>query len=148
MDGQHRWEIAKEEGARSIPAFRVDGLSDADAKRVTVILNDLHGQARPDLLSALVRDLASTLDLDELLVGFPYSAETLSSLAGIELPSLPERPLPAEPSPGAQRWVERTFRLPPDVALVLDEAIEKAKDGEPVENWQALERISAEFLAS
>jgi hypothetical protein len=31
---------------------------------------------------------------------------------------------------------------------VVDEAIEKAKDGEEIEQWQGLERVAAEYLAS
>jgi hypothetical protein len=38
--------------------------------------------------------------------------------------------------------------MPKEVALVIDEALEKAKDGEEIEQWQALERIAADYLAS
>jgi hypothetical protein len=38
--------------------------------------------------------------------------------------------------------------LPDEVNLVLDEAIEKAKDGDEIEDWQALERVAADFLAN
>jgi hypothetical protein len=146
VDGEHRWQVAREDGLNPIPAFVVDGLSEVEAKRATVILNDLHGQARPDRLAALVADVLTEIDLPELLVGFPYSEDALSALG--PLPSVTVGPLPNDPSPAGARWVERTYRLPPDAAEVLDEALAKAKGQDDIETWQALERISAEFLAS
>ena len=147
VDGEHRLQIAKEFGATSVPIYVVE-LTDAEAKKATLILNDLHGQARPDKLSELLRDLTAEIGVDELLVALPYSSDMLGSLLpNIELPSLPVGPLPS-PAPPAASWVERTYRIPLDVAAVLDEALEKAKDGENIAEWQALERIAADFLSS
>ena len=148
VDGEHRWQIAHEAGIDPVPAFCIDGLSDADAKKATVILNDLHGQARPDLLSSLFRDLIAETSLEALKVALPYDDTVLASLLPeIALPSLPVSPLPTSVAPPGPRWVERTYRLPPEVAEVLDDALAKARDGEEIEPWQALERIAADFLA-
>jgi len=149
IDGEHRWRIAVEDGIDPVPVFCVDGLTDAEAKRATVILNDLHGQARPDKLTALFRGLLDEISVDELLIGLPYSPDVLSSLLpDIELPSLPVGPLPEAPSPGGARWVERTYRLPLEAAEVVDDALARARGEDEIEPWQALERIAAEFLAS
>lgn len=147
VDGEHRWKIAVEDGIDLIPAFFVDGLSDADAKKATVILNDLHGQARPDKLSALFRDLLDGQSLEELMVALPYDEAVLSSLLPeIDLPSMPVGPLPSVAPPA--RWVERTYRLPPEAAEVLDAALVKATGQDDIEPWQALELIAADYLAS
>lgn len=147
VDGEHRWLIAKEDGIDPIPAFCVDGLSDTDAKRATVILNDLHGQARPDRLADLFADLLEDISLEELKVALPYSDEMLTSmLPNLPLPSIPS-PLPGLPSPPG-RWVERTYRLPLEAAEIIDDALVKARGEDEIEPWQALERIAADFLAS
>lgn len=147
VDGEHRWRLAVEDQIDPIPAFCIDGLSDQEAKKATIILNDLHGQARPDKLSALFRDLLEGQTLEELMVALPYDESVLSSLLPeIELPSLPVGLLPSAVPPA--RWVERTYRLPPEAAEVLDDALTKARGDDEIEPWQALERIAAEFLAS
>jgi len=148
VDGEHRWQIAKEEHLGPIPAYLVD-LTDAAAKKATIILNDLHGQARPDKLAALLRDLIDTTSLEEIVIGLPYDAETIGSLLpDLDLPSLPVGPLPTNPSPEGARWVERTYRMPLDAAAVLDDALIAARGSDDIEPWQALERLAAEFLAS
>lgn len=144
IDGEHRWQIAKEQHISPIPAFLVDGLSESEAKRATVILNDLHGQARPDKLAELVSDILTDTQLSELLVGFPYSEASLAAL--VDLPSLPVGPLPDASPPGG-RWVERTYRFSPEAAEVLDDAIRKAKDGHEMSDVGAIELIAADFLS-
>lgn len=146
IDGEHRWQVAKEESVDLIPCWSVEGLTDDEAKRATVILNDLHGQARPDKLADLFSDLLNSISLEELEIGFPYSGETLNALLPNPLPSN-LGPLPDAVLPPA-RWVERTYRMPPEVAEILDDALVKARDGDEIEPWQALERIAADFLAS
>lgn len=148
VDGEHRWQIAHEAGIDPVPAFCIDGLSDVAAKKATVILNDLHGQARPDRLSQLFRDLLEDISLEELQVALPYGPEVLASLLpDIELPSITVGPLPAVTAPPGPRWVERTYRLPPEVAEILDDALAKARGDDEIEPWQALERVAADFLA-
>lgn len=149
VDGEHRWQIAKEEGVGPIPAFCVDGLTDEEAKRATLILNDLHGQARPDKLASLLGSLLEEVSFEELQVGLPYSEDVLTSLLpDLPVPSTMVGPLPDRSPPGTDKWVERTYRLPLDAAEVLDQALTAAKGEDDIEPWQALERLAAEFLAS
>ena len=149
IDGEHRWKAGLDLGMTVFPCVVVTGLSDEQAKKLTIVLNELHGQADPAKMGDLLNDLLSSSSMEDLLIGFPYSPDVLVSLAG--LPALP--PLEPPPAPAAgdvqskEPWTERTFRMPKSVSLVVDEALEKAKDGEELEAWQALERVAADYLA-
>lgn len=156
IDGEHRWKAAGDLGVNPIPVFVVDGLSDAKVKKLTVVLNELRGQARPDLLAELLKELQSELG-EDLLTGLPYTDDILKSFVDLPaLPALTPESLSQPPGSGSgvqpkERWVERLYRMPADAAEVLDEALAKAKGdprGNEMADWQALELIAADFLAS
>lgn len=150
IDGENRFVVAKDEGIHEFECTVVDGLTDAQAKKLTIVMNELHGQADPDKLGDLLGEILTLTSLDELRVALPYDDKTLGSF--LQLPDL--LPLPdMKPQPKADEstkepWAERLFKMPKSVALIIDEAIEKAKDGEEIESWQALERVAADYLAS
>jgi len=151
IDGEHRWRIAQEMGLELIPVMNLGPLADSIAQQLTIVLNETRGQANPEKLGRLLRDLMAVETKESLLSTLPYTREALDRLTG--LPSMtwegldrPQRPtLPAE-RPSA--WVERTYRMPKESAAVIDQAIAKVRDEEPqdVSDWQALELIAADFL--
>jgi len=149
IDGEHRFRAGSDLGMTEFPCVVVHGLTDDQARKLTVVLNELHGQADPDKMGDLLSDLLSRTDLEDLMVALPYDESVLAGFLGT-LPSLPElvspEPAPAPPS-DKEPWVERLYRMPKSVSLIIDEAIEKAADGEKVEKWQALERVCADYLA-
>lgn len=153
IDGEHRCQACIDLGTL-IPAHSVGVIPDDVAKRLTIALNEIHGQADPADMGKLLNELLSGSSIEDLLVGLPMTEDTLaafSSAAGIEWPTTTTPPAssPAAPSPGNERWVERTYRVPSSVAEVLDQAIAKAKgDLDPgATDAQALEVIAAEFMA-
>jgi len=148
VDGEHRLNAGTESGMTEFPAFIVSGLSDAQAKKLTLVMNELRGQARPDLLQELLRDLDDDLGIDALKVALPYPDEVLAGFLGAELPPLQPLDQPKSQGDPKEKWVERVYRMPQSAADVLDEAINKAKNGDPVEDWQALEYIAGDYLAS
>lgn len=158
IDGEHRYKAGCDLGMEVFPAF-VIAATDTQARKLTLVLNELHGQASPDLLSSLLKDLENDLGTDELLKGLPYTDDVLKSF--IDLPPLPALGTVETSSPTApgseepkERWVEKTYRMPKSAAGVLDDALEKirmaelADTGQALEDWQALERLAAEGLAS
>lgn len=150
IDGEHRWQVATDLGIKLVPTFVVP-LGDADAKQLTVLLNELRGTADPVSLGALLKDLLSTESVTDLSMTLPFTDEAISAMAGmtaIDWAAVDGPTTPDVSRETKEKWVERTYRMPASVALVLDEAIEKAKDGDDIEAWQALERISAEYLSS
>lgn len=152
IDGEHRFNVGREIGMTEFPCVNLGLIDDARAKKLTIILNELHGQADPDRMGTLLQDILDDTSLDDLLVALPYDEAILSGFLGRELPDL--TPLKSGPPPTSGEstdkiaWVERLYRLPKDAALVVDEALEKAADGEKVDQWQALERVCADYLAT
>jgi len=149
IDGENRWQVAVDEGIDKFDCIEVQGLTEAQAKKLTIVMNELHGQADPGKLGDLLADILDMTSLDELKVALPYEDGVLAGYLNLDpLPDL--APMPDMTSTGEgtkEAWVERMFRMPKSVGLVVDEAIEKAKDGEDVETWQALERVAADYLA-
>jgi ParB-like chromosome segregation protein Spo0J len=153
IDGEHRLRAAEEKGIKVIPYLNVGPISDDEAIALGIILNELKGRHDPKKLGSLLDDLLAKGSPEEVLAGMPFTPEALAgltSLSSFDWSSL-ESKTPTAPKPSPRKgssWVERTFRLPDEVNLVLDEAIEKAKDGDEIEDWQALERVAADFLAN
>jgi ParB-like chromosome segregation protein Spo0J len=153
IDGEHRIKAASELAIEHIPYLNVGPIPDDEAIALGIILNELKGRHDPKKLGSLLDDLLSKGSPEEVLKGMPFTGEALAgltSLSSFDWSSL-ESKKPTAPNPSSRKgssWVERTFRLPDEVNLVLDEAIEKAKDGDEIEDWQALERVTADFLAN
>lgn len=154
VDGEHRWRVAIDLGLPQIPVFDLGEVSDTEAKKLTILLNELRGQALPEQMGDLLKDLMSETSVEDLLRELPYTEEMFRGFTDLgPLPDLaPTRPademgLGSAPEP-ERRWVERLYRLPLAAAMVLDQALAQAKDGDEIEDWQALERVAADFLAS
>lgn len=162
IGGKHRWDAAKTLVGKmpelaELPVI-VRALTDVQAKKLSLIDNELHGQADPLELSELLRDLRAETGADELLRSLPYTEDILSGFLGLgdlELHDPAAQPTPPALTPsGAEEgaaWVERTYRMPADIAVVVDDAIRKARGefpGQEVRDFQALEVIAAEYLAS
>ncbi len=154
IDGEHRFRAGRDLGMDSFPVLIINNLSDADAKKLTIVMNELHGQADPDKMGDLLAEILNDSSIDDLLKAMPYDEAVVGAFLGTELPALPELAPKAPPTgasagqPDPTVWVERLYRMPKEAALVVDEAIEKAKDGEEIELWQGLERVAADYLAS
>lgn len=157
LDGEHRWKVAVEEGLTRIPIMDLGPVDDTTAKQLTIVLNELRGQAEPIKLGLLLRDLLAVEPKEQLLARLPYSGEALDRLTG--LPSLQWEGLSASPRPQMpierpSSWVERTYRMPIDAAEIIDAAINRWREGEDAHatsaapDWRALELICADFLGS
>ena len=96
IDGEHRWKALNEiferglegkwnlpELAKSltIPAVVLD-IGNAQAKKLTIIMNETRGQADLAELGTLLADIATDLG-DDLGIGLPYSAPQLQELMAI-----------------------------------------------------------------
>jgi hypothetical protein len=148
IDGAHRYRAAVDLGFKDVPVVIVDGLSPDDARKLTVVLNELHGQADPRKLSDLLGGLLGGSSVDEVLHALPFTSDILKGFVGLGEISFPDEPKAERPARQSEDWSERTFRLPSSVNEIVTEALLRAKDGDPIEDWQALERICADFLAN
>lgn len=154
IDGEHRWRAAKELELDRIPVWDVGRMSDIDAKQLTVVLNETRGKADKQLLSKLIQDLLITEPTPALEKVMPFPPELfaeLGKLTDFDWQSLEN--LSSAPTADRTQWVERLYRLPRDVAEVLDQALAKVKDNvkreidDDLTDWQALEVLAADYLA-
>jgi len=154
IDGEHRWRAAQELGLDQVPIWDLGLISDIDAKQLTIVLNETRGAADRDKLSALIQDLLISEPTPSLQAVLPFSEEAFAELAN--LPAFDWQELESQvqrTSDERSQWVERLYRLPADVAEVLDQAVSKVKDnvkrelGDDLVDWQALEVLAADYLA-
>lgn len=156
IDGEHRWRAARDLGLMGIDYMDVSPISDKEAIALGITLNELKGRHDARELGELLKDLLEGSDPDEVLQGLPFTEDALKGLVGLKSfdwsqfdnAQRAETENTPNPSPKkGMRWVERTFRLPPDVNEVLNDALAKVKDQEVgIEDWQALEMIAADYL--
>lgn len=78
IDGEHRWK-ASDGLVDPVPCVIVKA-GDAEARKMTVILNDIKGRHDTDLLGALLRELHIEMDADEFAIAMPYTDAELSAL--------------------------------------------------------------------
>lgn len=105
IDGEHRWRTAMDLGYEEIPAVILE-LTDAEARRLTIVLNETRGDADVVLLGMLLTELQAMTDEDGFAIALPYTSNELDHLLSI----------------GAEDWDQ--FRqqidgatLPPDSTL-------------------------------
>lgn len=146
VDGEQRWRAAKDLGMSEVPVWDIGRLGDADAKQLTIVLNELHGTYDPDRMGPLLRDLLTSETTESLLEVLPWPKAEFTKLAELEpfdWPALDKEVMHNE----GRQWVERIYRLPLSTARVVDQAMSDAKsqldDGA---DWQALEVLAAEYL--
>lgn len=145
IDGEHRWRAARELGYTELPVYDVGPIATHEAKQLTIVLNELRGKPQPKKLAEILRDLLSGSTLDELTEVLPYSKEEYGRLA--ELPEYDWDGFREKVQrQQANRWIERVFRLPAEVADVLDRAIQEAKRRDGRGDAEAIGIIASSYL--
>lgn len=164
VDGEHRWRAATEMGLKEIPVI-VGELSETDAKRLTIILNETRGMADRVDLGVLLSQLNDEIGFDELQLGLPFTSDAMQSLIELGEVDLPEYQTAEQVGPGSGgdapesdpgAWVSVTFRIPSEVNALLEEAKERFRENpdlslhnhEHIANGQVLEAALAELFAS
>lgn len=157
IDGFHRWKAGKSLGYTELPIVQID-VDDDEAKELTIILNETRGRANPEKLAVLVRDLATRRERSRLDDILPFDRshldQMLTTRRDIDWSELDKRRANLgnevrNDGEESEKWVEKTYRMPAAAALVIEEAIERVKEEEGVDQgWRALEMIAADFLAT
>jgi len=156
IDGEHRSRAAIELGLTDVPIAIIHGLGDAEAKKLTVVLNETRGSADTLELATLLADIALT---DENLIeGLPYDETQLANLLEIAKFEMPDYgdgdPPPA--AEGAEGWEIVPMRVPASIAKLFKQCAEAIKaehelsdqSDEAIANGQILEALCAAYLAS
>lgn len=76
IDGEHRYDELTDEVYVTV----LHGLSNADAKKLTIIMNETRGEADKIELTQLLADLSNELSGEELLNALPYEQNELDEL--------------------------------------------------------------------
>ena len=96
IDGEHRWRAAREAGFAQGPMVLLDGVTEAEAKALTVKLNQKRGDWDEAGLGALLRELAATSPPDlDMTLELGIGEEDLMKLL-----AEPPTPAPAQPAGG------------------------------------------------
>lgn len=126
VDGEHRWQAAIDNGDTEV-AVIVRELTDAEAKKLTIILNETRGQADVIGLATLLDSLSQEMPVEELLLGLPYTPDELGDL--IKMADLDwsgatgraERPV-GEGEHESAGWETINCRVPSDVKAQAEAA--------------------------
>lgn len=83
IDGEHRWYAGIEGGLIKGPMVFLDGLTEIEAKALTIKMNQKRGEWNPELLAGVVKELDLDLDTDDLALdlglGDDFVMELLST---------------------------------------------------------------------
>ena len=157
IDGEHRWRVATELKLKSIPICVID-VSDVEAKKLTIILNETRGEADAVDLGTLLAEIQA--DDDNLMEALPYTEsqlENLISLAELDIPDYEagEEPVRVKVEDPNEEWHTINMRVPKLVQTVFEQARDAIndeldgnlhKDAE-IANGQALEILCAHYLS-
>lgn len=82
LDGEHRWKAAGDEGLEVVDVMLLHGLTPAQARKLTIILNETRGDADVALLGKLLSDIDELTgnNLDLLAQALPYNTAELQHL--------------------------------------------------------------------
>jgi len=156
IDGEHRWRAAQDLQIATVIAVVLD-VGDAEAKKLTVILNETRGKADQVDLAVLLEDLREEMG-DDLGLGLPYSPRELDdllALANEDWRAKLEEKLDADKAPAEpDEWVTITCRVPQLVATFMDQARDRYRDeagaelpdNAAVADGMVLERCLAAYL--
>lgn len=129
IDGEHRWKVLKEAGAKTIPCV-IDDAGEDDARLRLLTMNRLRGEFVPVKLAKVLAKLASEMDEDELAKRLGMDADEYESLRAVETAGedVDER-LAASMLHESQRAPEvLTWRFAPEDAEQVDRAIQVQLD--------------------
>lgn len=157
IDGEHRLNELPED---EIYANVVYGLPDADAKKLTIILNETRGEADKIELAQLLAVISEDIG-DETIVGLPYTdteLEELIKLAEVDwdkFDSGEDGEFGAGGSAGNNDWQTISIKVPSEAMERIRDAynlIEQERNGlhsnQEIAWGQVLESLAADYLAT
>jgi len=163
LDGEGRHRTFKPD--EDIYAIVLHGLTDDQAKKVTIVMDETRAVADKIQLSALLAELSENQSVEDLMVGLPYQESELSDLINSSAMDWDDDRNAEEiaevswddaagkiPEGDREPFQHMTFTLHDDQADVVKDALKQAiNSGEFFEvnqnsNGNALHRICVEYL--
>jgi hypothetical protein len=116
IDGEHRWEEARALGMSDGPMVVLNGIGEADAKALTVKLNQKRGVWNEDALAKLLQEISAESRDGISGIDLGFADEQLMKLLAetpAELPAPPPSDTSSGPSTEPQPRVEGEVTAPP-----------------------------------
>ena len=170
LDGEHRYRAMREIHAEGIDIFttpekdhkipkgkiavkNLGVVSDSAAKQLTILMNELHGEADTIKKADLIKGLADEVDFADLAELLPYPEDELKNLIDLADFDWEDYKSGDETRPeDDERWVTLKFRMAQDQAAIIQSAIERLVRQVPItgENVdaRALELMAGDCLAT
>lgn len=80
LDGNHRLDSYRRLELDKVPCLNLGELSDAEAKRIAIELNETKFDNDPVQMSELIMELSAEFGVDDLTMTLPYSDEDIEEL--------------------------------------------------------------------
>lgn len=156
IDGEHRYD----ELENNVFVTVLYGLSDADAKKLTIILNETRGEADKIELAQLLNSLSEELSTDELLNALPYQQnelEELIKLAEVDWDNFENNSNDTEfnndSDPTESEFIKIFLVIPKDAFNVIEQAKELISQQRELNKkadiaWgQVMESLAADYIS-
>lgn len=82
IDGEHRWTAARELGLTEGPMVHLRNLPEAEAKALTIKMNQKRGEFNEGSLTALLESIAPSFDVGELGVELGFEQSAVDKMLG------------------------------------------------------------------
>ena len=82
IDGEHRWRIAKEIGFEIVPTTTLDGITRAEAIKLTIKIDQKRGNFEEVELGSLLKEIRGDLDLEIFSVDMGFEVPKMEELLG------------------------------------------------------------------
>lgn len=172
IDGEHRWKAAQDPRVGAIAMevvelmhFDGSALDDRTAKKLTIVLNETHGDVRYDDLGKLVGELDAEAGHLDLLEQLPFPSAELKAMLALfdnrgaghldndDSNKDADRDVEADAANAkTDEWEHVQFRLPPKARAAIDRAVaaiteDIAKMPKEIRLGVGIERLADEYLA-
>lgn len=144
IDGEHRWKAAKELGYSEILVNNLGEVSKSIAGQLTIILNEVKGQADRMDMAALVKSLKEEVPVEHLLRNLPFTETDFQSLiietnidwdkvnasmakGPSENDSGNQSSEPKQPESGEEKFITFSVALPESVFEQLKQQLDRFK---------------------
>lgn len=98
IDGEHRWRVGRELGFEEGPMVILNGLTEVQAKALTVKMDARRGQFNQDILGTLLREIQFDLGTDALGLELGFEDDAMMKLLAEPVDALPVPPAAEGPA--------------------------------------------------
>jgi hypothetical protein len=155
IDGEHRFNVLPD----TVYCNVIHGLPDAEAKKLTIVMNETRGSADKIELAQLLAEIST--DIDDLLTGLPYEESELNeliALADVDWDNFTDdfdtEPDADQHDPTEDGYITLYAKVTPESMDIINQAADlirdqrlKLDDDKAIAWGQILDAIAKDFLS-